>query len=350
MSRTIPSVVVVSAVLGLCSIACSVARAGLEVTALGKSYKPDEGRVPIKQTEGSTGGSTSVRNTGADHLEWKEAGYFQRNRDLGQVFTPEKDFWLDAVVLRTGPSDAAVLAGAPGAKVFVQFFEMTGTPRINDNGTPRGTKAKHGFSTNHRCDDFIEGVEYKPLRLVKGGAFPDIPPTRDAEGRPVKSDAGKLHYMRWDLTGADEIKFQAGKRYAFMIGFEEPGGERGFTLANANMAAVDAPPSLTDAHDHYHGGWGLRREGDGKVPPTMHPGPTPPADPELKVKLVSESLFATGPARYALSPTTDGYPDVDTYRDLQFYLEVHWNAPQEGEGSKGESKPESKGNRVEGSR
>jgi hypothetical protein len=135
--------------------------------------------------------------------------------------------------------------------------------------------------------------------------------------------------MRWDLTGEDEMKFEAGKRYAFMIGFEEPGKERGFTLANPNAAGVDAPPSLTDKHDRYHGGWGLRREGDGTIPPTMIPAPTPPADETKLKKLIDESLFAEGEARYALSPTTDGYPDVDTYRDLQFYLEVQKTSPKQ---------------------
>jgi hypothetical protein len=27
-------------------------------------------------------------------------------------------------------------------------------------------------------------------------------------------------------------------------------------------------------------------------------------------------------ARFDLSPTSDGYPDVDTYRDLEFYFEI----------------------------
>lgn len=309
-------------------VSASSALAGLEVTSLGKKYEPDQSRVAIKQTGGSVGGSTSVRNTDKENLEWKDKGYYQRNRDLGQVFTPTKEFWLDAIVLRTGGSDAAVLPGSPGAKVFIQFFEVIGEPKINDNGTPPGTNAKHGFSTNHRCDDFIEGVQYKPVRVVGGGTFPNIPPTRDANGEPAKDGGqGKSHYMRWKLTGADRLKFEAGKRYAFMIGFEEPGSQRGFTLSNPNAASVDAPPGLTDRHDRYHGGWGLRREGDGTLPPTMLPGSTPPSDPTARARLVRESLFATGPARYSLSPTTDGYPDVDTYRDHEFYLEVFWSKP-----------------------
>ena len=302
---------------------------GLKLAALGKTYSPDTKRVPIRQSVADMGGSTSVRNVDADHLIWKTAGYYQRNRDLGQLFTPEKDFRLDAIVLRTGPSDNAVKAGAPGAKVFAQFLEVIGTPRINDNGTPKGTKARHGFSSNHRCDDFIEGVRYEPIRLVKGGVFPDIPSTRDIEGRIVNGDAGKLVYIRWALLGPDEIACKAGHRYAFMVGFEEPGAERAFTLANHNAASSGAIPALTDASDVYHGGWALRHEGGGSLPPEMVPADEPPGAASVRKSLIDGSLFAVGSDRYTLAPTTDGYPDVDTYRDHEFYLEVHW---QEADG------------------
>ena len=138
-----------------------------------------------------------------------------------------------------------------------------------------------------------------------------------------------MHYMRWDLTGDDQLKFESGRKYAFMIGLEEPGEGRGFTLANANAASVNAPARMMDSHDKYHGGWGLRREGDGTVPPTMIPADSPPEDPGKNDGLRSESLFATGADRFDLSPTCDGYPDVDTYRDLEFSLEVHHDKPSE---------------------
>lgn len=300
---------------------------GLEVRVLGKKFRPDPQRTLARQTAFDRGGNTSARNTGTDHLDWKASGYFQRNRDLGQVFTADRNCRLEAIVLRTGPDTAAVLAGAPGAKVFVQFFEVTGTPRLHDNGTPPGKAALHGFSTNHRCDDYLVGVEYRPVLVVTGGVFPDLPPTRDWDGKTNGTAAGCLVYLRWDLKGEARLPLEAGQRYAFMVGFEEPGRERGFTLANANAAGVSAPPSLTDAHDRYHGGWALRREGDGTLPPTMNPGEKPPADPAALTRLQRESLFADGPARFALAPTTDGFPDVDTYRDFEFYLECGAEAP-----------------------
>ena len=291
------------------------------VTAIGKEYFPDSSRLAAYQPDANISGSTSIRNHAKEFLEWKEQGYFQRNRDLGQVFTVGKDCYLDAVILRTGPSDKAVLENTPGAKVFIQFFEVEGKPVIDDKGTPPGTKATHGFSDNHRCDDVVTGVQYRNLLVVKGGIFPSISPTF-VNNRPADGDAGKLVYMRWKLAGKP-LPLSAGKRYAFLVGLEVPGRENGFTLANVNTAGIDAPPALSDGFDKYPGGWGIRREGDGTLPPTMVPGLQPPAGAGAQV-LFKEALFAEGDARYALLPVTDGFPDVDTYRDLNFALEVNW--------------------------
>lgn len=293
----------------------------LEVTAIGKAYHPESNRLAAYQPEANMGGSTSVRNHAKQFLEWKPQGYYQRNRDLGQVFSVERDCSLDAVVLRTGPSDKAVLENTPGARVFIQFFEVEGNPVIDNMGTPQGTKASHGFSDNHRCDDVVTGVHYKSIMVAKGGLFPAIPPTF-ANNRAVNGDAGKLNYMRWKLGGRP-LLLKAGKRYAYLVGLETPGNEAGFALANANYAGIDAPPALNDQFDYYPSGWGIRREGDGTLPPTMAPGPQPPAG-EKQQELFKEALFADGAARYSLLPVTDGFPDVDTYRDLNFALEVKW--------------------------
>ena len=67
--------------------------------------------------------------------------------------------------------------------------------------------------------------------------------------------------------------------------------------------------------------WGLRREGDGTTPPTLRAGYVPGTDTALDGRLRRESLH---PSDYltSVAPTSDGYPDVDTYRELEFYLEV----------------------------
>ncbi|RMF96132.1 MAG: hypothetical protein D6741_11060 [Planctomycetota bacterium] len=301
--------------------AAGACRAGLVVSALGKRFVADPERTMIAVSTSDGGGSTSVRNNDAAHLVWKDEGYYQRNRDLGQVFLARKTFRLDAIVLRTGPSDAAVKPGAPGAELFVQFFEVHGEPRIDDNGTPPGSSATHGFSKNHRCDDFLTGVTYRPIRVVRGGRFPDLPPTVDEAGRPTGDTTGKLHYLRFDFTGEDELVFEQGKRYAFMVGFVHPGPNRAFTLGNRNFASLPDPPVLGDRHDLYPDGWAIRREGNGQVPPTMIGESEPPVAGPLREKLVAESLFAPVPERFSLTPTTDGYPDVDTYRDFEFYIE-----------------------------
>lgn len=305
------------------------AEAGLRVTALGKlegvpqraeqrgsarkwravkeQLPFDAERVLIRQVATDTGGNTSIRN--CTPLKWKTKGYYQRNRDLGQVVTAPRSFTLDAIVLRTGPDDNAFLQGTAGSPLFVQFFEVTGEPVIDDNGTPPGTKATHGFSTNHRCDDFLTGIRYAPLRVVTGGVMPDLADRGD----------GRFVYMKWDLTGEDEPTFEAGKRYAFVVGITRPGKRRGFTLANRNDAAAPASPSLTDSFDTYHGGWAVRREGNGRRRSRIE-SRAEPDDPAVRARLKSESYFPKGEGRFAIPPTCDGYPDVDTYRDLEFYL------------------------------
>lgn len=295
---------------------------GLVVESLGPEYSPDPRRVVVQQSRADPGGSTSIRNTDAANLDWKVQGYFQRNRDLGQVFIAPRDFILDAVVIRTGPSDAAVGAGAPGARVFVEFFEVFGDPILDDNCTPPGSDATHGFSKNHRCDDFIRGVEYHPLLVVLGGRFPDLPPTRTVTNEPTGDSAGKRIFLRWRFSGSARLHLDAGKRYAVLFGFEETGKARTFTLANANAAGINAPPRSGDRHDAYPEGWAVRREADGTRPPIMIPGTQPPEDPAILRQLLEQSIFPEGAERFLLPPETDGYPDVDTYRDLEFYLEA----------------------------
>jgi len=294
----------------------------LSVEMLGKNFEVHRG-VTEFQPQANMGGNTSVRNISREELSWKTQGYFMRNRDLGQLFIPKKDTWLKSIVLRTGPARSAVLFNTPGAKVFMQFFEISGTPVINDNGTPKGTPSTHGFNTNHRTDDFIEGIEYEIMDTIYVGTFPeDIPNTRDSTGATIGTE-GNLVYLRWSFNRP--IFFEANKRYGFMVGLLESGEGFGFTLANANQAAKSDVPSLDDRHTPYKGGWSFRREGDGTLPPTMFPGEEPPNSDSLVQALKTESFFRAGDERFLLSPTSDGFPDVDTYRAYEFYLEEENN-------------------------
>lgn len=290
----------------------------LTIDNLGTEFTPDTTRSIACQLKASMGGSTSIRNVSADSLEWKSNGYFQRNRDLGQVFYVAEKADLQSIILRTGPTNKAVLHGAQGKEVFVQFFEVDGTPEINDNGTLSGSNAKHGFSSVHRCDDFIEGVTYSPMKKIYSGVFPEIESTYPPD-QATSDSSCRLVYMRWKLS--EPLSLEEGKRYAFIIGFTQPGIGHSFTLANTNMASIDAPPSLIDEHDLYPAGWAIRREGDGTLPPIMYERQDPPVDMRTRQRMIDQSLFKSGINRYHLTPTTDGYPDVDTYRDLEFVLE-----------------------------
>ena len=133
---------------------------------------------------------------------------------------------------------------------------------------------------------------------------------------PVLNEAIGRHHR----LGADRLRCQKDKRYAFMVGFVEPAAERNFTLANRNNASSPREPAMVDGLDTYPRGWGLRREGNGKNPPLKIPGEQPPPNPAVRRQLQAESAFPHGPARYAIPPTCEGYPDVDTYRDHEFYI------------------------------
>ena len=131
---------------------------------------------------------------------------------------------------------------------------------------------------------------------------------------------GKLTFLKWDFTDEDALRFEKGKRYAFMIGFSSAGPERNYTLSNRNLASRPDPPSMHGAGGKYAGGWGLRREGNGKNSPLKIPGANPPEEAAKARQLRDESTFPPADARFALTPTCEGYPDVDTYRDHEFYV------------------------------
>ncbi|NHF59941.1 hypothetical protein FK220_011355 [Flavobacteriaceae bacterium TP-CH-4] len=339
-------------IFSLFLVGCEMETDRLVIEDLGKEYRPLKEKLlqglyhHIEEDDNVVGGNTSIRNMDAEHLVWKGNpngngyGYFQRNRDLGQVFTvpATHDVQLDALVLRTSRGDNAVMYGTPGAALYVVFYEVEKAKgqeiRINGNGTTKGDEATHGFDVQfNRADDYIEGVDYVFLHRSEGGIFPEIPPTTQfvydkGDGKPFGEQEGHLRYFRCDLLNASELILEAGKQYAFMIGFSHPGEARGLALAiDSEVHTKEAAEFVRDGAGNIR--WGIRREGNGRLPPTMTVGPTPPPDKEMYDLLVSESLFP--PDHYeTLTPTTNGYPDVDTYRTLQFYLELKKTIPKKG--------------------
>ena len=291
----------------------------VSIETLGQDYRPPTDAL-LAHAGADRGGSTSVRNESAENLTFKSDGYYQRNRDLGQVFVAPRDATVAQLILRIGNTDAAVLAGTPGQEVFVQWFEVLGDPVVNDNGTPRGTEAKHGFSTNHRCDDFIEGVTYQPLTLHRGAKFPPLIPTRDHDGHPTGRDDSRLVHLRFDFETDGRIELIGGQRYALVVGLVDPAPASGFTLANVNRASRPGAVPQPLASESPVGGWGVRREGSGVPKPTLIETIEPLAGSQGHVAMIAESMLPDGPARFDLAPQSDGFPDVDTYRDLWFVL------------------------------
>lgn len=208
----------------------------------------------------------------------------QRDRDLGQTFlTGDKAFKLDAVYLRVGFSDKAVLEGARNAPVVLQFFEVSGKPRLNDSGTP-GFKGFFDRAQSPELDDYIEGETFRPIAYALG-KLPD--------------KLGKGYYLKFDLQGQDEIELKPNTHYGFVLGFTQRAPKRALALANSYYGQYQPDPKNKLI------GHGIRREGGiGKIE-------APYFKPDLPDSL-EEHL--------ALAPDTLGFPDVCTYRDLFFAL------------------------------
>jgi len=300
-------------------------RSGLIVTDLGKNYSYNPKVTPANlyfdDTDKGGNTSTSVRNDSYDNIEWKNnEGYYQRNRDLGMIFNPLENITLDAIVLRTSGSNKAVKTGAPDAPVIMQIFEVVGTPVLNNNGTGAGDTAEGRFQDSHASDDYVEGVEYVQLLLATGGTFPIHDVTSSS------NKAGKLRFMRWDIT--NDMQLIGGKRYMFVVGFEKPIYDCSMALANINpINAQSKRGNNIYLHTDPAGKkwWGVRREGNSTYPPTRAPGSEPISEPgePLRSQLKAESMFKndrlTNPDD---DPTSDGFPSIDTYRTLQFYIET----------------------------
>lgn len=237
----------------------------------------------IAQTEGRFGpGKTSLRYKTNKLFKRegsaRQVGYYERDRDLGQTFTVGHEaFLLKSITVQLTDS---VFAGAAGAEMLVQVFEVEGEPVVNNNGTDSG-QVVH-WTTEAWADDFITGETYHSRLVVGGGRLPGVVPRRS--------------YLTFVLPDAVTFRLQPGKRYAFLILFAEPAADRAIAFANTNGKGRDS----------YPGGHGIRREARG----------TPPV-PNDQVN----STFPPLAQRLAIVPTTNGFPDVDTYRDFVFFIE-----------------------------
>jgi hypothetical protein len=263
--------------------------------------------VVLSQTEFDRGGNTSLRQVPTAELLWKEAGYFRRNRDLGQVFVAPRDFRLGGIVVRLGPHcpPLSPLAREQG-DLFLQLFRVAGEVQLADNETPAGERARHGFTANHRADDYLWGVEYHPLFHVRGGRAPLL-----------SDDSTPLRYLEFQLTESRRPTLIAGERYAFLIGFCDAASGAALTLANRNRADEPRPGDLPAI---VADGWAIRREGNGQAPKIFGVGNPRSLTTEQLASARRSALLPSGVQRFRRAPQTEGYPDVDSYRDLEFYL------------------------------
>lgn len=285
-----------------------------------------------------TGGNTSVANDGSDIFKWSgaspfahedwghfaphgtEVPYVKRDRDLGQTFTydGEEPARLEAITLRTGFGTDVVRPGTYGQAVSLQLFRVSGDAVVHDNGTTGAASARHGFPHNRTSapipaerDDYLTGEHYAPIVVAGGARFPSKADFGLDKAVPADPDDKRLkgRYLRWDLDPDSQVVLEPGATYAFLVMIDEAGPERGFTLANHYRGA-------------YPGGHGIRRDGNGTFPPA----PADPSkafhDPENAAAIASAHFPKELAARVAIPPGTNGYPDVDTWRDLSFWIEI----------------------------
>jgi hypothetical protein len=109
----------------------------------------------------------------------------------------------------------------------------------------------------------------------------------------------KDQWLRWQLPSGAPV-LQPGRRYAFLVLFDEPAPRRELALANLYHGP------------HDFGGHGIRREGS-----VAHPW----CDPRWVNDRTASSLPLDRDVRLAQQPGTWGRPDVDTYRVLTLFIE-----------------------------
>jgi hypothetical protein len=300
----------------------------------------DFDHIVVKQEGFDSGGNTSVDHDLDLSYKWSgetpykagswgyfdssgvETPYMMRNRDLGQTFTyhDNEAKQLKSVTVRLGFGSNVIRNGMYGQSLSIQFFKVTGDPVINENGTTGNDLAFHGYPHDRfsyhvpaKRDDYFEGEEYEHLAVISGFRFPFRRELGFETADTITIDPNhpnlKGKYLKFKIPEYESIILNPGQRYAFLIMIDEPGEGHGFTLAN-----------LFDGN--YDGGHGIRREGDGIFPPAK-------ADPEYdfthslnSAALKAARLPVDFDERISLSPGTNGYPDVDTWRDLEFYIEA----------------------------
>lgn len=284
-----------------------------------------------------TGGNTSVAFDTNNKFKWsgetpygsggfgyfttngEEIPYIKRDRDLGQTFKVKSanPVMLKSIILKLGYGSNVVRESTYGNAVSLQIYEVKGTAKINDNGSPEGVEAFHGYPHNRPAeeiasnrDDFIERETYESIAVIRGFKFPetkDFGVTENTIDPNAKLLKGKL--LRFTIPEEFQLKLSPDKTYAFMVMLDNQCDNCGFTLAN-------------NYYGEYEDGHGIRRGGNGIFPPATA---NPMADftHNSNKEAMKSAHFPTNfKKRIKIKPGTNGYPDVCTYRDLFFMIEA----------------------------
>lgn len=300
---------------------------------------PPENNIAVSYDKSDTGGNTSVAHDIENSYKWsgtspykseswgyftpdgREVPYIKRDRDLGQTFRLKASAPSEmvSVTIRLGFGTNVVRPEMYGKEVSLQLFEVSGIPVLNNNGTGPDSEALHGFPHNRTGeyidpvrDDFYEGETFSTIAIVSGFRFPwkkDFGIVTDSASVSPDDQRLKGRFLKFILPEGVNIILEPEKTYAFLLMIDKPGKNRGFTLAN-------------NYNGSYDGGHAIRRDGNGLFPPV-------PADP-LKEFSAPENLKALESAHFpadfvkrtAIAPGSNGYPDVDTWRDHVFYIET----------------------------
>lgn len=282
------------------------------------------------------GGNTSIAFDATSSFKWSgesvaksggfgyflpdgtEIPYIKRDRDLGQTFTfkGEKAQPWTGVTLKLGFGSNVIRQGTYGSAIAIQLFEVSGTPRLNENGTTGQMTALHGYphdpaseEMDARRDDFWEGESYTSMRVISGFTFPSKLDFGFESNQEIDPDEEQIkgQLIHFSFSPSDQILLEPGKTYAFLVMLVEMGDDVGFTLAN-----------------HFDGdfpdGHGIRRDGRGVFPPPTADPSKPFEDPVNAQALESARFPKELTERIKISPGTNGYPDVDTWRDVFFVI------------------------------
>lgn len=248
----------------------------------------------------------------------KEIPYIKRDRDLGQTFTykENKIRQLKAITVRLGFGSNVVRRGMYGKSLAIQIMEVSGSPVLNNNGSDSTMEAFHGFPHDRNGakilsigDDYWEGETYRTIVVFSGGKFPSKANFGFAEKDTISPNDAKLKgkYLTFLLPQQPKVMLEPNKQYAFLIMINKKAKEAGFSLANEYLGA-------------YSFGHGIRRDGNGIFPPEPADVSKDFTHPHNRKAYQSAHFPKNFKKRTNIAPGTNGYPDVDTWRDLVFYV------------------------------